>query len=82
MASSGQAFNSLSYGTEGMELSSNLLLLPSCLLWVPILVYFLGKERLGQDGLQQWMEMWSMSSSRGLILQLRWQHGNAKILFL
>lgn len=27
MASSGQAFNSLSYGMEGMELSSNLLLL-------------------------------------------------------
>lgn len=46
MAASGQAFNSLSYGTEGMELSSNLLLLPSCLLWVPILVYSLGKEKL------------------------------------
>lgn len=46
MASSGQAFNSLSYGMEGMELSYNLLLLPSCWLWVPILVHSLGKERL------------------------------------
>lgn len=46
MASSGQAFNSLSYGMEGMELSSNLLPLPSCLLWVPILGYASGKERL------------------------------------
>lgn len=46
MASSGQAFSSLSYGTEGMELSYNLLLLPSCLLWITILLYSLGKERL------------------------------------
>lgn len=70
MASSGQAFNSLSYGMEGMELSSNLLLLPSCLLWVPS--WGILQERrgwgLGQNGLQQWMEMWRMSSSRGLVL--------------
>lgn len=26
---------------------------------------------MGQDGLQQWMEMWSMSRSRGLVVQQR-----------
>lgn len=57
MASSGQAFNSLSYGMEGMELSSNLLLLPSCLLWVPILVYSPGKERL-EAGTRRFAAMW------------------------
>ena len=48
MASSGQAFNSLSYCVEGMELSKAATCQPLtfCLPWVTIMVYSLGKERL------------------------------------
>lgn len=73
MVSSGQAFNSLSYCAKGMELSKAETChscLSACLgspLWC------ISWERrgctLGWEGLLQWMEVWSVSSSRGLVLQ-------------